>query len=78
MSIEVVYEEGDLLTPQQLLGRLQAKKCWLYKQTNRANQNRKHNPDPLPTIRMGRYLRFSWKEVSAWLNRRHVKIGKAA
>ena len=28
------------------------------------------NPDPLPHIKLGRYLRFDWKDVLVWLERR--------
>ena len=28
---------------------------------------RRRSQNPLPTIRIGRYLRFDWTSVSAWL-----------
>jgi hypothetical protein len=27
------------------------------------------NADPFPYIKMGRYLRFDWNDVTAWLER---------
>ncbi|HZQ21691.1 MAG TPA: helix-turn-helix domain-containing protein [Terriglobales bacterium] len=58
---------GDILTPEQLADRLQVDISWVYTQTGR--RARVRNPDPLPYRKMGRYLRFSWREVEAWLER---------
>ena len=52
---------SDILTPQQLADRLQVKVGWVYEKM------RPRQPHPLPVIKMGRYLRFSWPAVSAWL-----------
>jgi hypothetical protein len=58
----------NLLTPEQLAGFLNVEVSWVYEQTrNRANQR---NADPLPCIRMGKYLRFYWPAVETWLERR--------
>jgi hypothetical protein len=55
----------DLLTPEQLAERLQVPKSWVFEQTReRAKVRNKH---PLPYIRLGKYLRFSWIAVCAWM-----------
>jgi hypothetical protein len=57
-------EPGDILTPEQLAERLQVGVNWVYeKSRTRGN----HNHNPLPVLRCGRYLRFSWPDVCAWL-----------
>ena len=57
----------EILTPQQLAERLQVKPSWVYEQTR--NRSGMRNPDPLPHIKMGLYLRFDWRDVLAWLER---------
>jgi predicted DNA-binding transcriptional regulator AlpA len=57
----------EILTPQQLAERLQVKPSWVYEQTR--NRSGVRNPDPLPHIKMGLYLRFDWRDVLAWLER---------
>jgi predicted DNA-binding transcriptional regulator AlpA len=55
----------DILTPEQLAERLQVSKSWVFEQTrNRAKARKAH---PLPCIRLGKYLRFSWSQVCEWL-----------
>ncbi len=57
----------EILTPQQLAERLQVKPSWVYEQTR--DRSGVRNPDPLPHIKMGLYLRFDWRDVLAWLER---------
>jgi excisionase family DNA binding protein len=57
----------DILTPEQLAQRLQVKPSWVYEQTRDRAGIRSN--DPLPFIKMGRYLRFDWDDVLAWLTR---------
>ncbi len=57
----------DLLTPEQLADRLQVPPAWVFEQTRKRAKVRNKNKPPLPTIRMGKYLRFSWIAVSEWL-----------
>lgn len=52
---------GDILTPQQLAERLQVPLSWIYEKSRRRQQQ------PLPTFRIGKYIRFSWVAVSIWL-----------
>jgi hypothetical protein len=54
----------EILTPQQLAERLQVKPSWIYEQTR--NRSGVRNPDPLPHIKMGLYLRFDWGGVRLW------------
>jgi hypothetical protein len=73
MITEVPIKPGGLeptylLTPEQLAERLQVRVSFIYENT-RARAGRR-NPDPLPCIRMGKYLRFYWPEVEKWLERR--------
>lgn len=51
----------EILTPEELAQRLKVSQRWIYEKSRRRCQN------PLPTIRIGRYLRFDWTSVSAWL-----------
>ncbi len=66
----------EILTPQQLADRLQVKPSWVYEQTR--NRSGVRNPDPLPHIKMGLYLRFDWRDVLAWLERQKRRERKAA
>jgi hypothetical protein len=56
---------GDLLTPEQLAERLQVKTSWVFEQTR--NRAKVRNEKPLPCIRLGKYIRFSWPAVCEWL-----------
>jgi excisionase family DNA binding protein len=51
----------EILTPEQLAERLQVSPRWIYEKCRRRCDN------PLPALRPGRYLRFVWSDVSAWL-----------
>lgn len=61
-------EAKYILTPEQLGDCLKVPVSWVYDQTRSRATTR--NADPLPTIRMGKYLRFYWPEVEKWLERR--------
>jgi predicted DNA-binding transcriptional regulator AlpA len=67
MATNLILDCNDLLTPEELAGRLKVGVSWVYEQTRRRGCVR--NSDPLPYRKMGRYLRFSWTEVIEWLNR---------
>lgn len=58
-------EPSDLLTPEELAARLKVPKSWVFEQTRERAKVR--NKTPLPCIRLGKYLRFSWVQVSNWL-----------
>jgi predicted DNA-binding transcriptional regulator AlpA len=59
---------NEILTPAQVAERLQVGVSWIYEQTRSRASAR--NSDPLPHIQMGRYLRFHWPDICAWLERR--------
>jgi hypothetical protein len=61
-------DAAHLLTPEQLGERLKVPVSWCYENTRKRASVR--NVDPLPCIRMGKYLRFYWPEVEKWLERR--------
>ena len=58
-------DPGDILTPEQLAERLQVSKSWVFEQTR--NRAKVRNKNPLPCIRLGKYLRFSWVQVCEWM-----------
>lgn len=60
-SVLPVVDPSQILTPDELAERLKVSERWVYEKSRRRCQN------PLPTIRIGRYLRFDWGVVSAWL-----------
>jgi hypothetical protein len=64
---EVHPPSMEILTPVQLAERLHVKPTWVYEQTRDRADVR--NADPLPFIKMGRYLRFDWKDILSWLER---------
>lgn len=59
------FDPSDLLTPAQLAERLQVPKSWVFEQTRERAKVRSENP--LPCIRLGKYLRFSWPQVCEWM-----------
>jgi len=60
----LVMNPEDILTPQQLAERLQVKVTWVYEKTRRRGVC---NGEPMPILNLGRYLRFYWPEICAWL-----------
>jgi len=62
-------DPSQILTLSELAERLKVSQRWVYEKSRRRCQN------PLPCIRIGRYLRFDWLEVSAWLRQ---QTGRAA
>ena len=49
----------DILTPEELAQRLKVRVRWVYEAV--------HGRNPLPCLHCGRYLRFSWPDVVAWM-----------
>jgi hypothetical protein len=60
-------DSGDILTPEQLAGRLQVPVSWVYKHTD----NSRKNGNRLPVLRCDGFLRFSWPDVCAWMRERN-------
>jgi|SRR5580704_15486519 predicted DNA-binding transcriptional regulator AlpA len=65
----IPIDPSQILTLAELAERLKVSERWVYEESRRRWLN------PLPRIRIGRYLRFDWLEVSAWLRQ---KSGRAA
>ena len=61
-------DASHILTPEELAKRLKVPVSCVYENTR--NRAKVRNTDPLPAIRMGKYLRFFWPEVEKWLERR--------
>ena len=59
-----ILEASDILTPAELSQRLKVSLNWIYQQTRERGRNGRK---PMPCLRAGRYLRFSWPDVCAWL-----------
>jgi hypothetical protein len=59
------FDPADLLTPAQLAERLQVSASWIFEQTRK--RARVRNGNPLPCIRLGKYIRFSWVKVCEWM-----------
>lgn len=56
-----------LLTPEQLSAKLNVPPSWVREKTR--ERARIRDKDPLPVVRLGKYVRFSWPAVEAWLAR---------
>lgn len=54
-------DPSQILTLAELAERLKVSERWVYEKSRRRCLN------PLPCIRIGRYLRFDWSSVSSWL-----------
>jgi hypothetical protein len=62
--MESTLNPQDILTPEQLADRLQVGVSWVYEKSRGRGRN---GSKPLPVLRCGRYLRFSWPDVCDWL-----------
>src|ERR1700693_1443246 len=61
LAVTPPIDPSQILTLVELAQRLKVSERWVYEKSRRRCQN------PLPCIRIGRYLRFDWTSVSAWL-----------
>jgi excisionase family DNA binding protein len=59
----VITNTQDILTPEEVAALLRVPQSWIYAKSRRRQRN------PLPTYRIGRYLRFSRAAVLAWLEK---------
>ena len=55
----------EFLTVDELAERLKVPKSWVYGQT------RQTGPDAIPRIKIGKYIRFEWKNVDEWLRHKN-------
>jgi excisionase family DNA binding protein len=69
----VVIDPADLLTAEEVAARLKVRKTWLYEKIRQ-----RKSPHPFPHFRVGKYLRFSWADVSAWVEGTRSAPKKAA
>jgi excisionase family DNA binding protein len=58
---QMLQESQKLLTVDQLAEKLQVKKGWVY------GQLRKKGPKGIPHYKAGKYRRFQWDKVLAWM-----------
>jgi excisionase family DNA binding protein len=59
----------NILTVEELAKRLKTSKNWVYEKT----RDRGQYGEPLPVLKMGRFLRFDWEDVSRWLRSNREK-----
>ena len=59
-----------LLTPEQLAEKLAVPTSWVREKTR--ERARLRDRDPLPVCRLGKYCRFVWNDVEAWLARQNA------
>jgi hypothetical protein len=69
IAVSSRLDAGQILTLSELAERLKVSQRWACEKSRRRCLN------PLPVIRIRRYLRFDWLEVSAWLPQ---NLGRAA
>jgi hypothetical protein len=67
VTLAVAEPPASLLTPEQLAEKLSVPPSWIREKTR--ERARIRDKDPLPVIRLGKYVRFSWPVVEAWLAR---------
>ena len=60
--VVAIQSSEAILTIQQVAERLQLKPSTVYELTRRRNSG------PLPVLRAGKFLRFRWSEIEAYLN----------
>lgn len=65
MNNALIYAQGDLLTPAELAEWLKVPESWVFEQTRKRAKIRNRNP--LPVIRLGKYVRFSRSQVAEWM-----------
>jgi hypothetical protein len=58
---EVTLAQPDILTVEQVAHKLQVDPAFIFEKT------RSRCSTPIPAIRIGRYLRFNWPSIVAWL-----------
>jgi predicted DNA-binding transcriptional regulator AlpA len=56
-----------LLRPQEVAERLAVPVSWIREKTR--GRARVRDADPFPVVKLGKYCRFRWSDVEAWLER---------
>lgn len=54
--------EDELLTVSEMASALKVPISWVYERTRRSGADR------IPHLKLGKYLRFRWSAVRAWLD----------
>jgi excisionase family DNA binding protein len=60
--ISPTLKSEDILTPEEVAARLKVPPSWVYEKTRARCRN------PIPCLRLGRYVRFDWNAVIKWLS----------
>jgi excisionase family DNA binding protein len=63
---------ADILTPEEVAARLKVPESWVYEKTRARCRN------PIPCLRLGRYVRFDWNAVITWLTAASTQEQNAA
>lgn len=63
---------SEILTPEEVAAILRVKPSWVHEKTRTRSRN------PLPVLRIGRYIRFRRADVNAWLDRMGSPAKKVA
>lgn len=53
---------SEILTPEDLAALLHVTPSWVHEKCRARSRN------PLPVLRIGRYIRFRWSQVIEWLD----------
>jgi excisionase family DNA binding protein len=61
LNISIGLKPENILTPEEVAERLKVPPSWVYEKTRGRCRN------PIPCLRLGRYIRFDWQEVINWL-----------
>ena len=61
LDMSVCLRAEDIITPEEVAARLKVPESWAYEKTRARCRN------PIPCLRLGRYIRFDWNTVVNWL-----------
>jgi len=56
-----IINPTDILTPDELADRMKTSRGWVFEMTRKRQRN------PIPHYKVGKYLRFHWPDVCAWM-----------
>jgi excisionase family DNA binding protein len=62
---------SSLLTPEEVAERLAVSVAWVRNQTRSRAYIREK--DPLPCVRLGKFVRFRWSDIEQWLERQRQR-----
>ena len=60
-------EQQELITISELSQKLKVPVSWLYSRT------RERGEGTIPLVRVGKYLRFNYDDVTAWLHKKQIE-----